>query len=501
MSKELFALIKSLSKSEKRHFKLFTSMHGKGDENNYVRFFDVIEQQKEYDEEKLIKTEKYISDLSVIKVRLYNAILRSLRTYNANISFTNKLKAEIDYIEILRDKGLLEQAEKMVAKAKKKAEKYGQLLSLLQIMELEDRLMRRKNYYNVPFVQVEQVIKTMLSTVEKYKNQTEYLLLDHQLYLGPDSTKKRAMKDRLLSDEKEAQTYQALFSFYLCYCQYYEYTGDRIQIYNFRKKLVSLMEKHPHNIELIPERYIACLGNLINSQNQLKKFDEAFQTIQKLKALPENFPSLNENARNRLFIITNSVELVHYNNQGKFEKGIEVVKQIKSKFHIYEGTRYTLSDFIHINYSISIVYFGSEEYNMAIKHINNIINRQNIDYRSDVYSMAKVLSIIIYYELGHAELLQYAVRSTFRYLQKRNILYKTDHAILNFIRKKIPKINSKKELIAELIIFRDEVEKIRKKESEEKRSQTDFILCWAESKITGKHFAKVVKEKALEKNS
>ena len=47
----LFELIKSLSKSEKRYFKLISSRHTIGDENNYVRLFDYIAKQDEYNEE------------------------------------------------------------------------------------------------------------------------------------------------------------------------------------------------------------------------------------------------------------------------------------------------------------------------------------------------------------------------------------------------------------------------------------------------------------------
>ena len=48
-STELFNLIKSLSKSEKRFFKLSSSLQS-GDKN-YLKIFDYIEEQNEYDEE------------------------------------------------------------------------------------------------------------------------------------------------------------------------------------------------------------------------------------------------------------------------------------------------------------------------------------------------------------------------------------------------------------------------------------------------------------------
>ena len=54
-SDQLHKLIKSLSKPEKRYFKVFSSRHIIGDENNYQTLFDAIDKQEEYDEEKLMK--------------------------------------------------------------------------------------------------------------------------------------------------------------------------------------------------------------------------------------------------------------------------------------------------------------------------------------------------------------------------------------------------------------------------------------------------------------
>ena len=50
-SDELHKLIKSLTQSEKRFFKIYASRHIIGEQNNYVQLFDVIASQKKYNEE------------------------------------------------------------------------------------------------------------------------------------------------------------------------------------------------------------------------------------------------------------------------------------------------------------------------------------------------------------------------------------------------------------------------------------------------------------------
>ena len=76
-SDELHLLIKNLSMSEKRYFKIFSSRHVIAGENNYIRLFDAIEKQEEYNEPKIKTTfgkEKFITHLPSEKHYLYNHV-------------------------------------------------------------------------------------------------------------------------------------------------------------------------------------------------------------------------------------------------------------------------------------------------------------------------------------------------------------------------------------------------------------------------------------------
>ena len=51
----LFQLIKSLNKGEKRHFKLFVSRHKGGENAKFLKLFDIINNQTNYNESKIDK--------------------------------------------------------------------------------------------------------------------------------------------------------------------------------------------------------------------------------------------------------------------------------------------------------------------------------------------------------------------------------------------------------------------------------------------------------------
>ena len=80
--KHLFELIQSLSMSEKRFFKVFSSRHVIGNENDYVKLFDLIQAMDIYDENLVVKA-KFVKNSSAEKNYLYRLILKSLNAYNA----------------------------------------------------------------------------------------------------------------------------------------------------------------------------------------------------------------------------------------------------------------------------------------------------------------------------------------------------------------------------------------------------------------------------------
>ena len=103
VSDDLFQLIKALTKQEKRYFKLHASRHVIGKENKYVKLFDAIDQQKEYNEERIKKKFNHAPitrQLHVAKNYLYHLLLDSLRSYHES-------KSEDKFFTLLRNAQLL----------------------------------------------------------------------------------------------------------------------------------------------------------------------------------------------------------------------------------------------------------------------------------------------------------------------------------------------------------------------------------------------------------
>lgn len=125
-STELFELIKSMTSSEKRYFKIFSSLHTVGDQNRYMKLFDLIDEQDTYDEAALVKgvNDKGGATFSKLKRYLYDLLLKSMRNFNAERNGIYQLNATIDNMAILFGKGLYEHSAKMLNKAVKISEQY-----------------------------------------------------------------------------------------------------------------------------------------------------------------------------------------------------------------------------------------------------------------------------------------------------------------------------------------------------------------------------------------
>ena len=120
---DLFLLIKSLKKSEKRYFKLnaksFTSKS-----NYYLKLFDLIDKQEEYDEERLLfyfKKKSIRLDFPSLKVYLYDLILRCLRNYYSENDKYQKCLNLLSNALLLKERNLELMANKMFKKALKLA--------------------------------------------------------------------------------------------------------------------------------------------------------------------------------------------------------------------------------------------------------------------------------------------------------------------------------------------------------------------------------------------
>lgn len=503
----LFTLIKSLKKSEKRYFKTFES---KQENMKFLRLFDLIDQQDEFDEDKILQKDQSIKpqQLSNMKAHLYNKILQSLRMYNSNSVTEIGIHNLIDHVQILFNKSLYQQCTNVLKKARKSAERIDLLELQLEILNWEKKLLPYTAGLNTQ-ADVNEIVKKVQDVSNRINNINAYSNLHVQLnslynqvgYMRNEADFKRVNKLFITSfpnpDEDQLSVSEKI-SLYSLYINYYFFIQDFKKGYEYAKKWVQLFHGDKTLMSSKIEMYISSLNHLMIAQTKLEKYEEFLVTKKELRSVG-NLPAINLNDNIKLKLLKYSY--VHEFNgffmMGDFGRGVQLIEKIKPGLEQFIEQIDSHSRVIMF-YKTACLYFGNDHFKDAIFWLNKIINSSDTNIREDIHGFARILSLICHYELGNIELIEYNVRSTYRFLLKTKDLHQFQRYILNFLRKLNATMTSR-ELIARFKKLRENLIPLSLNQYE-KRSFIYFdIISWLESKIEKRPVKDIIREKAMKR--
>jgi tetratricopeptide (TPR) repeat protein len=511
-SDHLHRLIKSLSKAEKRYFKIFAGRHSSNGKSDYITLFDAIDKQDEYDESKLIRKFRgstFGQSPAIAKNRLYEAVLKSLHAFHSESSVGVELQRLLHYAEILFNKSLYDESRKVLNKARRLAEKFERHSFLLDIRSWEKRLMEKDSYVGLQAEDLEIILDEDNAIIGKLKNYAEFWNIKSRLMLllnkrgkVRDSEEmqnfKKIIDNVLMNNDDKDLSIDSKYLYYQIYSAYYFGTGDYQRSYDHILKQLELIEGDLELYREEPNKYFSALSNLIYLCTQLQKFDEVPGLLEKLKSIPEGKFRMNDDLDIKLFSTTYSTELSLYIQTGEFRKALRIVEIIDAGLKNYEGKISKVRESF-FRFSIAQVYFGLEDYPMALKWINQLLNDSDIDESQDIHCMARIFNMIIHLEAGNDDLVPYTLRSTQRYLEKRNRIYKFESIILSFINKLI-KGNVYTERHGLYKDLRAELSQISNDPFEKSVFEYFDFISWADSKYLEKPFLELVRIRSVQKD-
>ena len=506
-SEQLFRLIKSLSKAEKKAFKLFASRYGNNTDGAgkiFMNLFDCIEQQTFYNEEEILKKIKKLkpTQMSNMKAHLYQQILKCLSVICSQDSVDLKVTEKIDHAFILYNKCLYKDCLKMIDKAKATAIESENRLLLLELIELEKMAIKQTVEENIQervskiIAESEQAAKT-ISTINSFSNLSIKLsAFYNQLGFIRNQedldTVKNYFNHNIPDYEIEQLTVHELIYLYYSYCSYYYFIQDFEEGYHYAKKWMATFEDHPAMIIRKPEMYIKALNNVLIAQHKLDLYTDFYETHRKLANLKRNKKvGFTANINLNLFKTFYIHEINRHFMTGEFTKGTKIVTKLEKELNVLIPMldKQTILIFY---YKISCLYFGSGDYKTCLKWLNKIINEQVSDIREDIHVFARILRLISYYEMGDREQIDYHIKSTYRFLlQKKH--YSQYHQLIILFLKNLH--YSKTELRDSFIALKSALIKLEK-DLFEKRAFIYFdIISWLESKIEHKLVEEICQKK------
>ena len=508
-SDKLFQLIKSMKKSEKRYFKLWVQKE-KGNSNpKFLQLFDQIETQTEYDEEAIEAEAGFLTagQLSNLKANLYIKILTSLKYYNMANSPDMQTRELIDHAQLLFDRSLYQQCDSMLNKAWKMAGKTDNLELQLMILKWKKNVLSQSAVRGNP-----ENTNEIIEQVNKVNNRINNINLFTNLQLELNSI---YLKTGFVRNESDYILIRELFqngikgvneedlslaeksSLYSLYIDYYFFIQDFEEGHRYAQSWVDLFS----NKSLIYanlETYIRALNSLMIAESRINAYEDFKKNMRKLRNL-RSLPAIqiNENINLKLFKYTYVHEFNGLFMVGNFAHGVHLMEKIKPRIDEYIARLDDHSRLI-MYYKIACLYVGNSDYSEALVWLNKIINTEHEDLREDIHGFSRILSLICHYELGHRDLIDYHVRSTYRYLSKRETLQSFHRYILNFLKNVGPNL-SQAEMKKE---FKMLLKQLLPLESNpyEKRAFIYFdISSWLEGKIEGRPVQDVIQEKAVKR--
>ncbi|MCG8575582.1 MAG: hypothetical protein MI810_11915 [Flavobacteriales bacterium] len=500
----LFDLIKSLSKSEKRQFKLFVGRLGANSDAKFIALFNVIDKMKKYDEQTILrKTDISKGQLPNVKSNLYRQLLVSLRLNPQHQTPQLQIREQIDFATILYNKGLYRQSLKILDKAKSTAMDLYELNMAFEIVEFEKAIESQYITRSMDSraddlavmakdLSIQNVLASKLSnlSLQLYsfllkngyaKNEDDYIKTRNYFYY------------HLPTFEIEELDFREKLYLYMAQLWYNMIIQDFVSSYKYATKWVELFREERRMISANPVYYVKGYNYLLESLYYLRYYSKFKESYLELCEEVEHDKYINNaNTKSMVFIYTRYNEINMHFLGATFEEGIKVIQRIEEELndHTHQIDEHHIMVFY---YKFACLHFGIDNYRESIQYLNKIINNPKLGMREDLLCYSRILRLICHFELGKEEI-ESIVKSTYRFLIKMNDLHRVQVEIIAFLK------NLNNIYPSELKnAFKDLFDKLKKLEDHpyEKRSFLYLdILSWLESKIEGKPLHSIVQEKA-----
>ncbi|HEX5155357.1 MAG TPA: hypothetical protein VFW07_28140 [Parafilimonas sp.] len=500
----LFQLIRSLEKSEKRHFKLYIKRSSSNENLKIIQLFDAMDKMQEYDEKILMKKLKPVTkpQLANLKSHLYKQLLASLRLLKTSVNIDLQLSELLDNARVLYYKGLKLQSFKMLEKAKDLAKTNHKYNFLAQVISLEKKIetlhITRSSLEKTELLATEAAdISVHIDNVIKLSN---LALLLYRWYVQngharniEDEKGVRSFFRQMLPPHPEKITdfYERLY-LYQSYCWYAFIRQDFLMYYRYSKKWVDLFDEEPAMVTVETGHYIKGMHTLLNALFNLRHY-ELFQVILKrFEKFAETPPSdTHDNFRIHTFIYINAAKLNWRLMTGTFTEGLALVPGIEAGLREY-AAYVDMHRILVFNYKIAVLYFGAGDYETCIDYLQRIIHEHG-NLRTDLQCYARLLHLMAHYELGNDVIMESLTRSVYRFMAKMKNFSVVEQEIFKFIRGSFNL--SARQLKPALESFLNKIKHLEKNRFETRAFSYLDIISWVEGKVYEKSMGEILYEK------
>lgn len=431
---QLWRLVKSLTKAEKRNFKLYATRAGATGASKFIKLFDVIDRMAEPDDAAAMKRMKITTgQFSNLKRHLYQELLTSLRLIFIRKEIDIELREQIDFTRILYGKGHYLDALRTLERAKTKAVEHNQDLLHLEILEFQKLIEARHITLS------RQVSNKMDLLLNESGERSHNVLNTSELFSLSIQIHGRYIEQGHSRDEEEKETnrefwdsiqanrvgrasapntfhqqvhrFQAGMWYHYIQLDINAALEAAINVHTLFSLSRQMIFKDP-DLYLRSLYYVAMLAYLSQDEQTVARYVQRLEEF-----LCDEKIHLNENSRSIGKIYFNlsifNLYFIQRDKESAFKHGRKLIKAFSEKTFRPNNHRWGL-----FLYKIAAACFMVNRYDEALDHLNDIINMRSGIFREDLLINTRILHALCNFELSNYSLVDYHLTSLSRLLRR-----------------------------------------------------------------------------------
>jgi tetratricopeptide (TPR) repeat protein len=428
-SDDIFQLIKSLSPSEKRYFKVFASKHVIGAKNNYEKLFDAYEalpDDQPYNEDafkKSLKGKSYGKNLAQEKKYLTDLVMQSMRAYHAEKDYDGQLYDTIADIRFYFSKGLIAISAKAVEKGIEMASEQENLTALLTLLDYRLRISRLASSSPESDAADEELEKLTIERLQLERRAQRLRRTIFNIHLTDKRKNEMVKFSGLIAELKEILknpiiTFKTKVFAHNGITTAYSALNDFDNSLKAHKNYIKVWDDYPNKKPIHKHDYKVALSNYIVYLIQVEKLEELMDVIAELEQLEMD----TEREKADLFYTINMNKLIYYLNRGAEDKALSLVPELEKGLKKYKAI-FTQKVQLDLYINIAMVYFRTNRFDKAIGIANQIYDiNPKLDSHLRHLHTIKFIELMSHFKLKNFSNIEYMIKNAERHFKQVSLL-------------------------------------------------------------------------------
>ncbi len=440
----LFILVHSLSKSEKRYFRLASRLQA--GEKLYLALFDLFEREESVERAQEAFAQSHPGRNYTVAVgHLYELLLETLLHLREGQDVQTRLFNMISKADILFERGMPTEALAELTRARKLAEIYRKEALLLIIRRAELRYLAARDFEGVDekrLVSKQMKITEVMKSLRSSNLHTQlYDILVHRFIrrgYARSKQQKKALDDLLLQElnlvaNTSYKSFETEKLHLLFQATYFLQSGHDDSALRYYRRLIELFDENLHLLQNPPIHYRNALTGILDTLERAGLDPQMDYFLEKLRQLEkEKYPAeFLLGLRAQRYLYESSALL----RQEKYQEALRLREQFEAD-RPGRGLLPGLEMQLRLHLHACVLAVWTEDWEKAREQMRKILSAGKLLYAFPLYRVARLINLILQAERGEYDFVESetkALRREIR-LDKRQSLYATEKLVFQFVR-------------------------------------------------------------------